>query len=86
MKWKKEKLQWLTAIGAKEFPEPIKYAYTFPGYSGTFNLSERYIEETNLDELKAQYGLYICMNSNSEKFLEYTGICCEDICEDGEEM
>lgn len=55
MKWKKKKLQWLTAIGAKEFLEPIKYACTFPGYSGTFNLSERYIEETDLDELKAQY-------------------------------
>lgn len=45
----------LTAIGAKEFPEPIKYAYTILGYSGTFNLSERYIDETDLDELKAQY-------------------------------
>ncbi len=51
----KEKAAWLTAIGAKEFPEPIKYAYTIPGYSGIFSLSERYIEETDLDELKIQY-------------------------------
>ncbi|MCM1326944.1 MAG: hypothetical protein NC094_09005 [Bacteroidales bacterium] len=29
--------------------------------------------------------LYICANENSENFMEYTGICCEDECEDGEE-
>ena len=46
---------WLDSIGAKSFPEPIKYTYTFPGYNGAFNLSERYIEETPLEELKAQY-------------------------------
>ena len=28
--------------------------------------------------------LYICVNGNSENFGEYTGICCEDDCEDGE--
>ena len=31
-------------------------------------------------------GLYICKNENSENFGEYTGICCEDECEDGEEQ
>lgn len=51
----KEKAEWLKSIGAKEFPEPIKYVYTFPGYGGAFNLSERYIEETDLEELKTQY-------------------------------
>lgn len=50
-----DKVEWLKNIGAKEFPEPIKYVYTFPGYNGAFNLSERYVEETNLEELKAQY-------------------------------
>lgn len=50
-----DKVEWLKNIGAKEFPEPIKYVYTFPGYGGAFNLSERYVEETNLEELKAQY-------------------------------
>ena len=29
-------------------------------------------------------GLYICVNGNSESFGAYTGICCEDDCEDGE--
>ena len=28
-------------------------------------------------------GLYICANERSESFMEYTGICCEDECEDG---
>ena len=30
--------------------------------------------------------LYICVNGNSENFGEYTGLCCEDECEDGEEL
>ena len=51
----KEKQEWLKSIGAGEFPEPVKYIYTFPGYKGAFNLSERYLEETPLEELKAQY-------------------------------
>lgn len=51
----KEKLQWLESIGAKAYPEPVKWAYAFPGYEGAFNLSERYIEETPLEVLKAQY-------------------------------
>lgn len=51
----KDKQAWLKSIGAGEFPEPVKYIYTFPGYSGAFNLSERYLEETTLEELKAQY-------------------------------
>lgn len=50
-----EKKEWLKSIGAGEFPEPIKYIYTFPNYSGAFNLSERYVNETPLEELKAQY-------------------------------
>ena len=29
--------------------------------------------------------LYICVNFNSENFGNYTGICCEDECDDGEE-
>ncbi len=50
-----EKKAWLKSIGAGEFPEPVKYIYTFPGYKGAFNLSERYLEETPLEALKAQY-------------------------------
>lgn len=30
-------------------------------------------------------GLYICTNQNSPNFGEYTGLCCEDECKDGEE-
>lgn len=30
-------------------------------------------------------GLYICNNSNSDNYKEFTGLCCEDDCEDGEE-
>lgn len=29
--------------------------------------------------------LYICVNNNAEKFGEYTGLLCEDDCEEGEE-
>lgn len=28
-------------------------------------------------------GLYICVNGDSENFGGYTGLCCEDECEDG---
>ena len=28
-------------------------------------------------------GLYICDNYHSNNFGEYTGICCEDECDDG---
>lgn len=31
-------------------------------------------------------GLYICSNKDSDNFGEYTGLCCEDECEDGEEL
>lgn len=31
------------------------------------------------------FGLYICVNGHSENFGEYTGLGCEDDCEDGEE-
>ncbi|MCI9174444.1 MAG: hypothetical protein HFH49_05765 [Lachnospiraceae bacterium] len=51
----KEKELWLESINAKAFPEPIKYTYMFPGYRGAFNLSERYVHETPLDELKETY-------------------------------
>lgn len=54
-KIEKEKELWLESIGAKAFPEPIRYTYMFPGYHGAFNLSERYINETSLDELKETY-------------------------------
>ncbi|MDO4285558.1 MAG: hypothetical protein Q4C60_09525 [Eubacteriales bacterium] len=50
-----EKRKWLSEIGAKEWPEAVKYIYSFPGYDGAFNLSERYVNETPLEELKAQY-------------------------------
>lgn len=30
-------------------------------------------------------GLYICNNEDSENYMEYTGICCEDECEDGKD-
>lgn len=30
-------------------------------------------------------GLYMCMNKESQNFGAYTGLCCEDECEDGEE-
>lgn len=29
-------------------------------------------------------GLYICTNADSQNFGEYTGLCCEDDCSDGE--
>lgn len=66
-----KKLAWLESIGAKEFPEPIKYTYTFPGYTGAFNLSERYIEETPLEELKVQYArneqhVRLCLQRENE--------------------
>lgn len=51
----KDKKLWLESIGAKAFPEPITYVYTFPGYYGWFNLSERYINETPLNELQETY-------------------------------
>lgn len=51
----KEKIAWLESIGAKKWPEPIVYTYTFKDYGGDFNLSKRYIEETSLEEMKAQY-------------------------------
>jgi len=50
-----EKRAWLKSIGAGEFPKPAKYFYTFPGCNVVFNLSERYINETPLEELKARY-------------------------------
>lgn len=50
-----EKKDWLRSIGAREFQEPIKYIYTFPGYNGTFNLAEEYVRETPLEDLKKQY-------------------------------
>lgn len=55
LKVEQEKRDWLKSIGAAEFPEPVKYIYTFPEYKGAFNLSERYVDETPLEELKAQY-------------------------------
>lgn len=51
----KEKELWLESINARAFPEPVKYTYMFPGYHGAFNLSERYINETPLNELKEAY-------------------------------
>ncbi|MCH5303541.1 MAG: hypothetical protein J1E41_01640 [Ruminococcus sp.] len=32
--------------------------------------------------MKSMGGLDICANENSSNFGEYTGICCEDECED----
>ncbi len=51
----REKREWLQSIGAMEFPEPIMFVYTFPNYNGAFNLTERYVRETPLEELKKQY-------------------------------
>jgi len=51
----KEKLKWLSDIGAVAYPEPVKYIYKFPEGHETFTLTERYIEETPLSELKAEY-------------------------------
>ncbi len=31
-------------------------------------------------------GLSICVNLNSKNFGEFTGLCCEDECPDGEEL
>lgn len=28
--------------------------------------------------------LYICTNEKSLNYMEYTGLCCDDECEDGE--
>lgn len=36
-------------------------------------------------ELITNSSLYICANKNSTNFGQYTGICCEDECQDGEE-
>ncbi|KIP21098.1 hypothetical protein JV16_01592 [Anoxybacillus ayderensis] len=45
-----EKLQWMKAVGIKEFPQPMKYHY------GTaWVLSEQYIRETPLEKLKARF-------------------------------
>lgn len=46
---------WLESIGAKAFLEPVKYVYTFPGYNGWFNLSEKYLDNTSLEELQETY-------------------------------
>jgi len=51
----KEKLKWLSDIGAVAYPEPVKYIYKFPEGHETFTLTERYIEEAPLSELKAEY-------------------------------
>ena len=56
----KEKELWLESINAKAFPEPVKYVYTFPGYNGWFNLSERYLDNTSLEKLQETY------NSNKQ--------------------
>lgn len=31
-------------------------------------------------------GEYICVNGKSANFGDFTGLCCEDDCEDGEEF
>jgi len=42
--------------------------------------------ECRFMESVGTHDLYICTNEESENFMEYTGICCEDECEDGEEL
>ena len=64
----KEKSLWLESIGARSFPEPVLFTYTFPGYNGCFNLSERYINDTPLEELQRGYAqnmrhVELCINS-----------------------
>ena len=58
----------------------------------------KYLSETEYQSLKTMKcreckwlytnesmdGLYICVNGKSDNFGEYTGICCEDDCNDGE--
>lgn len=36
-------------------------------------------------EMVDDNGLFVCKNEKSGNFMEYTGVCCEDDCEDGEE-
>lgn len=31
-------------------------------------------------------GLYRCTNHDSDNYMTYTGVCCEDECEDGERL
>ena len=37
-------------------------------------------------ELCGDTGLYICSNEQIQNYGEYTGLLCEDECEDGEEL
>lgn len=50
-----DKREWLRSIGAVEFETPVKYTYGFQGYAGCFNLSEEYVRDTPLKELKKKY-------------------------------
>ena len=50
-----EKIKWLSDIGAVAYPEPVKYIYRFPEGNETFSLTERYVRDTPLSELKAKY-------------------------------
>lgn len=49
------KKKWLADIGAVAYLEPVKYIYKFPEGYETFGLTERYVEDTALEELKAKY-------------------------------
>ena len=53
--FEQEKMEWLKSIHAAKLPEPVVYIYTIPGYDEVYMLSERYIKETHMEDLKAQY-------------------------------
>jgi len=53
--FEQEKIEWLKSIRAAKLPEPVVYIYTIPGYDEIYMLSERYIRETHVEDLKAQY-------------------------------
>lgn len=66
-----EKKLWLESIGAKKFPSPVSYTYTFPGYNGAFHLSEEYVRKTPIKELKDQYTrneehVKLCLNGKKK--------------------
>lgn len=51
----KDKLEWLESIGAKRFDEPmVYYVEQSSGFSMLY--SEKYLQNTSLEELKALFG------------------------------
>lgn len=50
-----EKRKWLSEIRAVEYPEAVKYIYSFPDGYETYTLTEEYVENTPLSELRERY-------------------------------